>query len=197
MYVQRHIMDINEILVSILICIWVFIPAMIPNSAAVFTGGWGPIDFGKSWRGKRILGDGKTWSGLIGGGLFGVLFGLGMIGISALFGSTDYWGFGPFWDNVGILFCLSFGALFGDMLGSFIKRRIGIDRGKKAPLLDQYDFVIGAFLLVTIFYHDWVYSTFIAGYNWIGLIVMLILVWFIHRSVSILGYKLGLKDVPW
>ena len=190
-------MDIMEIVTSILICIWVFIPAMVPNSTAVICGRGTPVDFGKTLKGKRILGDGKTWRGLIGGTLSGVILGLLMIGLSSLFGSTDYWGFGPFWDNVGILFCLSFGALFGDMLGSFIKRRLDIGRGKKAPLLDQYDFVFGSFLITTIFYPNWVYSTFIAGTNWIGLIVMLVLVWFIHRSVSILGYKMGLKNEPW
>ena len=46
-----------------LVGVWLMLPALIPNSAAVLFGGGRPMDFGKSWRGKRLLGDGKTWKG--------------------------------------------------------------------------------------------------------------------------------------
>ena len=54
---------------------WLMLPAFLPNSAAVVFGGGKPIDFGRLWRGKRILGDGKTWTGLIGGISAGVALG--------------------------------------------------------------------------------------------------------------------------
>ncbi len=190
-------MDIVEILVTILVCFWVFVPALVPNSAAVVFGGGTPVDFGKSWKGIRILGDGKTWRGLFGGAFTGVVIGLIQVGISTLCNSPDNWGFGSLWGCVGIMFCLSFGSLFGDMLGSFIKRRMKIERGQKAPVLDQYDFVIGAFLITTIFYPNWVYSMFIEGYHIIGLIVLLVAIWGLHRGVNVIGYKLGLKNEPW
>ena len=47
-------------------------------------------------------------------------------------------------------FLLGFGALLGDALGSFIKRRMGIGRGKPAPILDQIDFLIVATCFVTV-----------------------------------------------
>lgn len=191
-------MDFIEILKAVLIGFWVFIPAMLPNSNAALIGGHKPVDFGKSWRGVRILGDGKTWRGFIGGALSGVLVGILMIGLSVLCGSEDHWGFGPSWvDNIGLLFCLSFGALIGDMMGSFLKRRIGIERGKKAPLLDQYDYVVGAFLLILIFYPQWTIATYFEGYNIIVFLVLLVIVYVTHRAVNYIGYWMGVKDNPW
>lgn len=42
----------------------------------------------------------------------------------------------------------SLGALLGDLLGAFLKRRLNIPPGHPLPLVDQLDFVLGA-LLVT------------------------------------------------
>ena len=61
-------MDVLGVVIIILNGLWLFLPAMLPNSAAVVFGGKTKIDFGKSWRGKRIFGDGKSWRGLFGGG---------------------------------------------------------------------------------------------------------------------------------
>jgi CDP-2,3-bis-(O-geranylgeranyl)-sn-glycerol synthase len=192
-------MDIWGVIVIILNGFWLFLPAMLPNSAAVVFGKMGKtkIDFGKSWRGKRIFGDGKSWAGLFGGGFSGIFLGLILIGISALFGSPDYWGYGGFWGNIGILASLSFGAILGDLMAAFIKRRLGLERGAKAPILDQYDFVIGAFLVTSIFFPGWVYATYIEGWHICALIFLLLVMFGIHRSVNIIGYKMGLKKEPW
>jgi CDP-2,3-bis-(O-geranylgeranyl)-sn-glycerol synthase len=190
-------MDVIDVVVIMANGFWLFIPAMLPNSAAAMVGGGTKIDFGKTWRGKRIFGDGKTWRGLFGGGLAGVAIGLVLIGISSIWDPVNYWGFGPFWGNVGILFCLAFGAIVGDLIGAFIKRRLGMERGQKAPILDQYDFVFGAFLITSIFFPSWVYSMFIEGWHIAALLFILALMFFIHRIVNILGYKLGFKKEPW
>lgn len=190
-------MSVTEIMVLMLVGLWLFLPAMIPNSAAVVFGGGTPVDFGKEWNGRRILGDGKTWRGFFGGGLSGVALGLILIGISYFFDPEDFWGFGPFWSNVGILVCLSFGSLLGDMMGSFIKRRLNIARGQKAPVLDQFDFVIGAFLVTALFYPHWVYGNFIEGWHILALVFVLIMTLILHRAVNIIGYKAGLKNEPW
>lgn len=187
-------------IIGIVLCgIWLFLPAMLPNSVAVVFGKKSKtkIDFGKSWRGKRIFGDGKSWGGFFGGGISGVVLGLALIGISALFGSADYWGYGGFWNNVGIVFCLSFGALLGDLTGAFVKRRLGLERGAKAPVLDQYDFVIGAFVLTSVFYPGWVYDTYIEGWHICALIILLLMMFGLHRAMNIIGYKAGLKKEPW
>lgn len=190
-------MSVTEILVIMLLGIWLFLPALLPNSAAVVFGGGTPVDFGRSWKGKRILGEGKTWRGFFGGGLSGVALGLILIGIAALCGSDDYWGFGPFWSNVGVLSCLAFGSLLGDMGGSFLKRRMGLERGQKAPVLDQYDFVIGAFVTTSIFYPYWVYGNYIEGWHIAALISLLVVTYILHRVMNIIGYRAGLKKEPW
>ena len=190
-------MSAAEIAVMLLVGVWVFVPALLPNSAAVVFGGGTPVDFGRSWRGKRILGDGKTWRGFFGGAFSGIVLGFIMIGTAWLAGSPDLWGYGTVADGIGIVACLAVGSLLGDMLGSFLKRRLGIERGMKAPILDQYDFVIGAFLVVTVFYPQWVWSTYVEGWHIAALVLLLALVWFLHRGVNIIGYRLGLKNEPW
>lgn len=190
-------MDVVEIITIMLNGLWLFLPAMVPNSAAVLFGGGTPVDFGKTWRGKRILGDGKTWRGLFGGAFSGIAVGLILIGIAYIWDPENFWGYGQFWSNVGILFCLSFGAVLGDMMGAFIKRRLGMERGQKAPILDQYDFVFGAFLITAIFFPNWVYSTYIEGWNIAALIFILAFMFIIHRAVNIIGYRMGYKKEPW
>lgn len=190
-------MEITEVILIMLTGLWVFIPAMVPNSAAVVFGGGTKIDFGRTWRGKRIFGDGKSWRGFFGGALGGIVIGLMMLGIASIFDSADYWGFGPLWSNVGVIVCLSFGALLGDLTGAFIKRRLGMERGQKAPVLDQYDFVAGGLLVTALFYPDWIYSTYIEGWHILALIFILLFMFGIHRAVNIVGYKMGLKKEPW
>lgn len=191
-------MDVIGVIVIMLVGLWLFLPAMLPNSAAAFVGGGTPIDFGKKWGDKRILGDGKTWRGFFGGALAGVLLGLILLGIAYLCGDKEnFWGYGGFYDNIGIIVCLSFGSLLGDMCGAFIKRRIGLERGAKAPILDQYDFVIGAFVLTSIFYWNFVYSNYIEGWHIAALIFLLAIMFAIHRAMNIIGYKTGIKKEPW
>jgi len=192
-------MDVLGILGIILLGIWLFLPAMVPNSAAVVFGKMSKtkIDFGKTWKGKRIFGDGKSWGGFFGGGLSGVAVGLIIIFVGNALGIGNNGGYGPFWTNVGILFCLSFGAILGDLCGAFIKRRIGLERGQKAPILDQYDFVIGAFCITALFFPDWVYATYIEGWHLAALVFILLIMFVIHRLANIIGYRMGLKKEPW
>jgi CDP-2,3-bis-(O-geranylgeranyl)-sn-glycerol synthase len=192
-------MEVLDVLGIMFFGFWLFVPAMLPNTGAVFFGKISKtkMDFGRTWRGKRIFGDGKSWGGFIGGGLFGVVIGLGIMGINMATGWAEDGGYGPFWGNVGLLFCLGFGSLLGDLTGAFIKRRLGMERGQKAPILDQYDFVAGAFLITALFFPDWVYSNYIEGWHIAALIFILLTMFTIHRVTNIIGYKLGLKKEPW
>jgi len=72
-----------------------------------------------------------------------------------------------------------------------------MERGQKAPILDQYDFFLGAMLLSFIFYFNWTIENLFNNYNWIGLILLLILIPLLHRGFNIIGYKMGKKNVPW
>ena len=192
--------DFIDVVVIMFVGVWLFLPALVPNSAAALVGKKSrtKMDFGKSWRGKRIFGDGKSWLGFFGGATIGVIVGLIMLGIAALFGAKDdYWGYGPFWTNVGVIVCLSFGSLLGDLCGAFIKRRLGMERGQKAPILDQYDFVAGSLLLTFAFFPNFIIDNYIEGWHIAALIFVLLITFFLHRGVNIIGYMLGVKKEPW
>ncbi|MEE9164043.1 MAG: CDP-archaeol synthase, partial [Thermoplasmata archaeon] len=119
------------VLLTLLLAFWFFLPAYVANPAAVLVGGGTPMDFGAKLRdGRRVFGDGKTWRGFIGGGLIGVALGTIMWASTLPFPGTPF-SYGPFPVFLGIVAALSFGALLGDLLGSFLKRRWGIDRGEK------------------------------------------------------------------
>jgi CDP-2,3-bis-(O-geranylgeranyl)-sn-glycerol synthase len=186
-----------DAIVAILQGLWLILPAFVANSAAVLFGGGRPIDGGAMHKdGRRVLGDGKTWRGLIGGTAFGIFIGLLMI-IANSFSDWPELSFGTFPSSVVVIFSLSFGALMGDLIGSYIKRRMGVGRGKKAPVLDQYDFLIFAFILVAILQWPWFYEHYINGYAILGLIAVVIVTPILHRVVNIIGHKLGQKEVPW
>lgn len=173
-----------------------FLPGFVANPAAVITGGHYPMDGGKNFLDdKRILGDGKTWSGYFGGSLLGVLSGLILTGIFIVLGLTPYFSYGSSLFSIFVtLFAMSFGSLTGDVSGSFIKRRIGIQRGGKGSLLDQWPFALVSFLFMFIFSR-----TFFMTYygNIIGLLAILLITPPLHRVVNIIGYKMNKKDVPW
>ena len=181
------------------IVLWIMMPAYLANTIAVLTGGKYPIDQGRIHSdGNRILGDGKTWSGLVGGTLGGVFIGflqvnLGEGLIEALSGSqdVDFWGE----NSIIVFFLLSFGALFGDMTASFIKRRSQLKRGDKSPLLDMFDFIGMALLLSFIFANEWLMSWILDGY--VPLVTLLIATPVLHRGVNIIGFKIGVKNEPW
>ncbi|MBC7129460.1 MAG: CDP-2,3-bis-(O-geranylgeranyl)-sn-glycerol synthase [Thermoplasmatales archaeon] len=165
--------------------IWLILPAYIANSSAVLIGGGKPIDFGKKWKGKPILGEGKTWRGLAGGIICGFISGIILNKIWNLFG----YGFSSFL----IILSLSFGALLGDIAKSFLKRRLNIARGKPLPLLDQIDFLLGAFFLAFIVDKEW----FLSSFTIYHILFLLILTPILHLVTNIIAYLLGLKNVPW
>jgi CDP-2,3-bis-(O-geranylgeranyl)-sn-glycerol synthase len=129
--------------------LWIIFPAYVANGSAVLIGGGKPIDFEKNWKdGRRLFGDGKTWRGLLVGTFIGMTCGFGlsvaakyidMYGYGYL-GLTDFTGF-PY--MIPIVFSVCFGALLGDIIESFFKRRIGKKRGEDWIPFDQLDFLLG------------------------------------------------------
>ena len=177
-----------------IVCITVLyflLPAYISNSGGLIFGGGKPLDCGKTdSKGNRWIGDGVTWRGLIGGTLLGTLVGA----IQGYFGLDLLSMFGQYIITpipVGVItgviigFLLAFGALIGDALGSFIKRRLGIGRGKPAPILDQLDFLIVALLFASLV------IKFDLGFILIAIVLTLI----IHLIANTCAYLLGIKDV--
>lgn len=164
------------------------VPAYVPNPVAALCGGGTPVDFNRTWSdGKRILGDGKTYRGLVCGVAAGILCGCLQIWLVGTYG----------WDLPEHTFAsvtlFAIGALLGDMGKSFFKRRLGKERGAKWPIADQYDLVAGAFLLALVFDPAWLLSEITLPI----LVMILILTPLLHRSVNIIGYLCGVKKEPW
>ncbi|MEM3676254.1 MAG: CDP-2,3-bis-(O-geranylgeranyl)-sn-glycerol synthase [Thermoplasmataceae archaeon] len=173
-----------------------FIPAFVANPLAVITGGHFPMDFGKNFVDRRrILGDGKTWTGYLGGSLLGMLSGAVLAVIFHFIAVVPDNGYGNSISQVAItLAAMSFGSLSGDVAGSFIKRRINIPRGGKGSLLDMWPFVLVSFLFLFLFSR----SFFMEYYgNIIGAVTILVVTPPLHRAVNVIGFKMKKKDVPW
>ncbi len=166
-------MGIIELIIEALKFIF---PAYCANAIPVITGGGYPIDFGKNFfDGKPILGKNKTFQGFFSGLIIGTAVGLvesAFFGYSLLFGLL-----------------LSLGALFGDLAGAFVKRRLGLAPGELLPVIDQIDFIIGAIL----------FSFFFSLKNLFPELILAVLIVTppIHLLTNFVAYKLGLKNNPW
>ena len=175
---------------------WFFLPAYVANPAAVLSGGGAPIDGGRVLGdGNRLFGDGKTWRGL-GGGIFaGVLVGVVQSGIALAVGPELSWGSFP--SGLLPILILPTGALLGDLLGSYVKRRAGRPKGAKAPGLDWYDFYLGAFVLLVVADYGFFLDYYVRGDAIYGFLFVTVITPVLHRAVNMLGFRLGKKDVPW
>jgi CDP-2,3-bis-(O-geranylgeranyl)-sn-glycerol synthase len=167
---------------------WLMLPAYLANPTAVVFGGGTPIDFKKNWLdGRRMFGDGKTFRGLIGGTSCGIIIGLIQMQLTSL----NY--LGTF--TLISISTLSFGALLGDIIKSFFKRRLGYERGAKFPLVDQLDFVAGAWILTYVFDPIWFSDNFLSA-PWI-MVTVVVFTPLLHRLTNIIGYYIKLKKEPW
>ena len=156
-------------------------PAYCANAIPVITGGGYPIDFGKKFfDGKPILGKNKTFRGFFSGLIVGTAVGY----LESVF--LNY----PSEDS-GMLFglLLSLGALFGDLAGAFVKRRIGLAPGEPLPIIDQIDFILGAILLSL--------PLSLQILSWELILAVLIITPPMHLLTNFVAYKLGLKTNPW
>lgn len=162
-------------------------PAFISNGAPVLFGGGAKIDFGKVfWDRKRIFGDSKTIRGFLSGVLCGIAVGAVVLSL------FEYLPWLSHNEKLTLVFLVSLGAMLGDLLGSFIKRRLGIPPTNSYFLLDQLLFVVIA-LLLAVLYAPRLWSE-IDGWLILGL---LILTYFLHLSFNLLAHRLRLKNVPW
>ena len=183
--------DFITIGIACITVLYFLLPAYISNSGGLIFGGGRPVDGGrKDSKGIHWIGDGVTWRGLIGGTILGTIIGA----IQGYFGPSLLTLYGEFIKTPiavgvsnGILigFLLGFGALVGDALGSFLKRRLGIGRGKPAPILDQIDFLVVALLFVSL----------VVNINLEFIIISFVLTLIIHLIANTGAYLLGIKDV--
>lgn len=157
------------------------IPLYITNACAMIFGGGTPLDLGRNWRdGKPILGKGKTIKGTI----LGIACGC----IAAALVSGAFREPNTFFGNYLLLgFLLSTGAIAGDALASFYKRRNNLAQGQEALFLDQLDFIFGGMIAASPIYTP--------GFHEIAAICIATLL--IHKATNFCAYHLKLKKVPW
>jgi CDP-2,3-bis-(O-geranylgeranyl)-sn-glycerol synthase len=177
--------------VTVATALWAMLPAYVPNNVAVLAGGGPPVDGGRTWRGSRILGDGKTWRGTLAGVAAGFVLALALDAVTADASAAVGVAL-PGFPLVAAL-ALPAGALLGDMVGSFAKRRSGLPRGAAVPLVDQLDFVAGSLALAALAAPRWFGATFGAA----ELAVVVVVTPLLHLLTNGVAYVLGLKDEPW
>lgn len=181
---------------DILLALWFLVPAGLANSAPMIAKKIpgidrldAPMDGGRKYRGVALLGPHKTWRGLISGMIMStIIFWLQQLAFEQtawaanISNGVDYAALPTL--ILGPLFGL--GALGGDAIKSFFKRRRGIQSGDTWIPFDQIDFIIGAIVVSLPFV---VLAP--AVYAW-----MFVLYFGLHVSFNYVGYKLGLKDNP-
>ncbi len=180
----------EKLLIMIAESAWLLFPGYVANMAPI----WFqrvpilniPVDFGKTLRGKPLFGSHKTYRGFF----FGVACALAFTVLQReLFGLSEWV------RNISLVnyqttsivllgFLLGFGALIGDLIKSFFKRRIGVASGKSWFPYDQLDYVIGMIVFLLPLYQP----------DPVHFIVMVISSIILHVVVSYIGYLLNMKQ---
>lgn len=200
--------SISDFLVILGVSMLFIGPAYIANAMMVFTSNGKPIDGGKNFiDGKRLFGQTKTWGGFIGGVIFGFLFAL-------LFNFIFYWNYPAIESyaitQIGVLkyvtleylgvflnpalslipvraFFCGLGAPLGDLVKSFIKRRLSIGSGRPFWIADQLDFIVATILLNLAWF----------PVDFFIIILLLIMTPAITLTANTVAYSIGKKKEPW
>lgn len=172
-------MTLETITNKILEAIIYILPAYVANATPTIFGGGKPIDLGKKFiDGKRIFGDHKTIRGLISGIICGILTGplLYLLQLEPnLYHSTIK------------ALLLSIGTHIGDLLGSFIKRRLNLKPGASAPILDQLGFLVCALLITYPLYPT----------DTTTIIILITLTLILHPLTNLIAYLAKIKETPY
>jgi CDP-archaeol synthase len=151
-----------------------------------------PLDGGRSFRGRRIFGDNKTWRGAL-------LMTTGIVLATVALWQWDWWR-----DElphavrtaspllVGAL--IGLGTVGGELPNSFLKRRLDIAPGSRRrsaggvalALLDQGDLVLGIwFCLLPV----WVMPVWLAAIAFVAIAA-------VHAALNVVGYAIGARTAP-
>lgn len=151
-----------------------------------------PLDFGQTYRRRRIFGEHKTWRGFV---LYMVFCTLGTVIQKWLQTEgylppwlllVDYRSYGYL---VGVL--LGLGMTVGELPNSFLKRQLDVPSGKRKGgrlgfvffLFDQVDLTIGI----------WIFLFFLIRPSLLLVLWSLFLTLVLHVAVSSAGYFLGMR----
>jgi len=185
--------------IFIISCLYFFLPAYFANmtpplvrNARIFESLDKPVDFGKSVAGKRIFGSHKTWRGVV----VSLAVGTGVallqwwlykfawaMELSLLdYKSVNLWAFA---------LLISGGAVAGDLVAAFIKRRMGLAPGASFMPWDQTNYVIGSFVFLAAYVGRYLTGDLLV---WGTIFVM---TFFLHLLFNRFGYDLGLHKAKW
>lgn len=167
-------------------------PAFVANSLAFLSSKINflnflaiPIDMNKKWLdGRRIIGKGKTLRGYVVGVLGAVLVAIVIFELSEMVNFPIY---SSVREAINLGFLLGLGALVGDSVKSFFKRRLGKNVGESWFPFDQLDFLLGALGFI------WFFKT-------IPILLILILIpstILTHSVSNIFSFYIKIKKVPW
>ena len=166
--------------------IWFFTPAGVANMAPIVFNRLPildvPVDFGKKIGGKPIFGPHKTYRGFV----VGVGLAIAIVYLQKAlyphfksYSLVDYTAI----NLVGLGMLQGVGALGGDLIKSFFKRRFNIASGKSWVPFDQLDAIVGALIL----------TSFMVSLTPKQVLVALIAFGLLHPVANLLGYVLGFK----
>ncbi len=149
-------------------------PSYVANAAPLVLGGGRPLDGGRNFLdGRPIFGSHKTLRGLLAGIIAGSLIGLGESLVDPRLALAG--------------FAISLGAVSGDLLGAFVKRRLSVKPGGPLPILDQLDFVLGGLLLSFPF----------LPMSLVSVLIVVLVTPPIHLGTNLGAYLLGIKKTYW
>ena len=158
--------------------VYVLLPAYGANMAASlakFWPGWNrPIS-------RRWLGDHKTIVGFLLGVAAGVLTAYLQVHVRWFAHSLEP----SSWFAVGC--AQGIGAMSGDAVKSFFKRRVGIAPGRPWVPADQLDFILGAMLL------SWPWLQM----RPLEMALILAFTFIAHIVVNQIAFRLGIRDAKW
>lgn len=170
---------------EVIYALFFIFPAYVANAIPVILGGGRAIDAGRKLSdGKPIFGSHKTVRGFVAGILAGTLTSAAENAVLQ-FGLLPDLTF-PFNFSVWLGFVVSCGALLGDLVHSFFKRRIGIAEGSPLPVADQLDFVVGAVL----------FSFLVSQPPMLTIFIIFVITLPAHILTNFLAYITGLKKTP-
>jgi len=175
----------------ILQCFYFILPVYFANMAPVivkkiFNNLAFPLDFNKKINNRPVFGKHKTFRGLI----FGVIFAIIITFIQYILYSNniltdiaiiDY----SNWLLIGFL--MGSGAIFGDLIESFVKRRMNYKSGKPFVPFDQLDFVVGGLIFIS--------PLVVLSLN--KVIVILILSFILHIIINHFAFYTKIRKEKW
>lgn len=165
---------------------WLLIPAIFANVSPVLVRKVDflnyPVDFYKKLGGKRLFGENKTYRGFFFGILSAILIAYIQMKITPYlfvdfifdYNSMNIVAFGAL---------LGFGALSGDLIKSFVKRRIGKKEGHPWLPFDQIDWAVMCLIFLN----------FMIKISLLTNLLVLIIGGVGHMAFNYIGYLMKLK----